>query len=43
MREELLRVAKLPYKPDQNAGVLITAAALWRRHANGAQYRFWPN
>jgi len=30
MREELLRVARLPYKPDQNDGVLITAAPLWR-------------
>jgi hypothetical protein len=30
IREELLRVAKLPYKPDQNDGVLITAAPLWR-------------
>jgi hypothetical protein len=30
MREELLQVAKLPYKPDQNDGVLITAAPLWR-------------
>ena len=30
MREELLRIAKLPYKPDQNDGVLITAAPLWR-------------
>lgn len=29
MREELLRVAKLPYKPDRNDGVLITAAPLW--------------
>jgi len=35
MREELLRVAALPYQPDQNDGVLITAAPLWRlfRHA----------
>ena len=30
MREELLRVANLPYKPDQNDGVLITAAPLWQ-------------
>jgi len=30
MREELLRVAKLPYKPNQNDGVMITAAPLWR-------------
>jgi hypothetical protein len=30
LREELLRVARLPYKPDQNDGVLITAAPLWR-------------
>jgi hypothetical protein len=26
----VLRVAKLPYKPNQNDGVLITAAPLWR-------------
>lgn len=30
LREELLRVARLPYKPDQNDGVLITAAPLCR-------------
>jgi hypothetical protein len=30
LREELLRVARLPYKPDQNDGVLISAAPLWR-------------
>lgn len=30
MREELLRVARLPYKPNQNDGVLVTAAPLWR-------------
>jgi hypothetical protein len=30
MREDLLRVAKLPYKPDLNDGVQITAAPLWR-------------
>ena len=30
MREELLRVTKLPYKPNQNDGVLITTAPLWR-------------
>jgi len=30
MRDELLRIAKLPYKPNQNDGVLITAAPLWR-------------
>lgn len=29
-REELLRVAALPYKPDLNDGVLITAAPLWK-------------
>ncbi len=29
-REELLRVAQLPYKPDLNDGVLITAAPLWK-------------
>jgi hypothetical protein len=28
LREELLRVARLPYRPDQNDGVLITAAPL---------------
>jgi len=30
LREELLRVANLPYKPDQNDGVVITAAPLWQ-------------
>ena len=30
MRNELLRVAALPYKPNQNDGVLITAAPLWK-------------
>lgn len=30
LRDELLRVAKLPYKPDLNDGVQITAAPLWR-------------
>ena len=30
MRDELLRVAALPYRPDQNDGVLITAATLWK-------------
>ena len=30
MREELLRVAALPYRPDQNDGVLIAAAPLRR-------------
>ncbi len=29
-REEVLRVAKLPYRPDLNDGVQITAAPLWR-------------
>ena len=29
-KEELLRVAKLPYKPNLNDGVIITAAPLWR-------------
>lgn len=29
-RDELLRVAKLPYKPNLNDGVLITASPLWR-------------
>ena len=39
MREELLRVAKLPYKPDQNDGVLITAAPLWQLF----RHRPWRN
>ena len=30
MKAELLRVAELPYKPDLNDGVQITAAPLWR-------------
>ena len=29
-REELMRVAKLPYKPNLNDGVLITASPLWK-------------
>ena len=29
-RDELLRVAHLPYKPNLNDGVLITAAPLWQ-------------
>jgi hypothetical protein len=29
-RDELLRVAGLPYKPNLNDGVLITASPLWR-------------
>ncbi len=29
-RDELLRVAGLPYKPNLNDGVLITAAPLWK-------------
>lgn len=29
-RDELLRVAQLPYKPNLNDGVMITAAPLWR-------------
>jgi len=29
-RDEMLRVAKLPYKPDLNDGVMITAAPLWK-------------
>jgi len=28
-RDELLRIAALPYKPDLNDGVLITASPLW--------------
>jgi hypothetical protein len=30
MQNELLRVAKLPYKPNLNDGVMITASPLWR-------------
>lgn len=30
MRGELLRVAELPYKPDLNDGMQITAAPLWK-------------
>jgi hypothetical protein len=30
MREEMLRIAKLPYKPNQNDGVELTAAPLHR-------------
>jgi len=30
MKEELLRVAQLPYKPDLNDGVIINAAPLWK-------------
>ena len=30
MKAELLRVAQLPYKPDLNDGVQITAAPLWK-------------
>ncbi|WP_419661909.1 hypothetical protein Dvar_23470 [Desulfosarcina variabilis str. Montpellier] len=29
-KDELLRVAKLPYQPNLNDGVMITAAPLWR-------------
>ena len=29
-RDELLRVARLPWKPNLNDGVLITASPLWR-------------
>jgi len=29
-RDELLRVAELPYKPDLNDGVMITASPLWK-------------
>ncbi len=31
LRDDLLRVARLPYKPNLNDGVMITAAPLWRR------------
>jgi hypothetical protein len=30
MRDELLRVAQLPWKPNLNDGVLITASPLWK-------------
>ena len=30
LQEELLRVAKLPYKPNLNDGAMITASPLWR-------------
>jgi hypothetical protein len=30
LRDELLRVASLPYKPNLNDGVMITAAPLWK-------------
>jgi hypothetical protein len=30
LRDELLRVARLPYRPNLNDGVQITAAPLWR-------------
>ena len=30
MRERLLKIASLPYKPDQNDGVLLSAAPLWQ-------------
>ena len=30
LRDELLRVAHLPYRPNSNDGVQITAAPLWR-------------
>ncbi len=29
-RDELLRVAQLPYRPNLNDGVLITASPLWK-------------
>jgi hypothetical protein len=29
-RDELLRIAQLPYKPNPNDGVLITASPLWK-------------
>ena len=29
-RDELLRIAKLPYKPNLNDGVMITACPLWK-------------
>jgi len=39
MREELLRVAKLPYEPNQNDGVELTAAPLHRLF----QHTGWSN
>jgi hypothetical protein len=35
MRERLLKVAALPYKPNMNDGVLITAAPLWQFFRHG--------
>ena len=37
LREQLLKIASLPYKPDQNDGVLISAAPLWQLF----RYRPW--
>ena len=45
LRDELLRVARLPYRPDLNDGVQITAAPLWRlfrlRRWRSALERTW--
>ena len=45
LRDELLRVARLPYKPNLNDGVEITAAPLWRlfrlRRWRSALERTW--
>ncbi len=38
-RDEISRVAKLPYKPNLNDGVLITASPLWRLF----RHRQWRN
>jgi len=35
MRERLLKIAALPYRPNQNDGVLITAAPLWEFFRQG--------
>jgi len=37
LRDRLLRIAGLPYKPDQNDGVLISASPLWELF----RYRPW--
>jgi hypothetical protein len=37
--EELLRLAKLPFKPNLNDGVMITAAPLWKLF----RHRAWSN
>lgn len=34
LREQLLQIAALPYKPDHNDGLLISAAPLWKLFRN---------